>query len=138
MEHEVNERREKFVRDCPEFLYSFNPEGGGRPYIRYAFTDRVAITDSKSSALDKAYAYAVGIHEAVLATRATDYFKEEFGSHRVKEVRDISVVFGPGIYQRNYRVTLMNDRGHETVNDYNVSFDEDWQVTTADEYNHVI
>lgn len=118
--------KESFVKDCPEFLYLAAPEPR-KP--RYVFKDRVATT------LDKAYAYAVELHEAKLLANTTDYFNEEFGSDNVKEVRDISWVYGPEVPTRHYRVTT---GPVEEVVDYHVSFDEDYLVTSAEEYNRVI
>lgn len=120
-----------FVRSCPEFLYAYNPEQ--RPgTMRYAFKDRVA------GSLDKAYAYAVELHEAKLVEAVKQMFRDEYGYSVAKEVRDISPVFGPLVIQRNYRITLEAIDGVESVSDYLVTFDEDWQVTTCDEYNRIM
>lgn len=121
--------KEKFVKACPEFLYVFAPEPGKE---RYAFKDRVALS------LDQAYSYALKVLDDSLIEEVKDMFREEYGYSVAKEVRDISWVYGPDTKSRHYRITLEAIDGVESVSDYKVEFDEDWKVTSADEYNRVI
>jgi hypothetical protein len=128
------EDKTQFILDCTEFLYVYSPKNTEAD-ARYVFKD--ARFDGPNK-LDDAYEYAVQLHEDKLLKRIEEFFKEEYGSHRVKEVRDISWVYGPNVHSRHVRVTIEDHEGTEIVADYKVELDKDWQVTTCEEYNRVI
>jgi hypothetical protein len=122
----------QFIRDCVEFLYITRPNGNDE---RYIFTDAQF---RGKDAFDRAYKYASDLLDKKLIENVKAMFREEYGYNVAKEVREISWVYGPEIKHRHYRITLEAIDGVESVSDYVVTFDDDWQVTTCDEYNRVI